>query len=310
MIALLSLFAFNLFGLFEINLPSSTSTSAVKLSNKDGMVGAFISGGFMTLLATPCSAPFLGPALGYAFSKDTLSLFLILTLVGIGLALPYLLLTLVPNLQRFLPKPGDWMVHFKHFTGFVLLGTALFLIWVLGSFGGEEFVVSILIWVLITGLWSWIFGIFAPIPTPIWRRIFMWIVLIMVSLYWFTSVLKPTYLIPQSNSQTETGWKAFDADEIAKISQGKVFIDFTAKWCISCRANKNLVLETSEVENAFKNGQVHLYRADWTQKSKHITKALASYGRSAVPTYVFITDGKVEVLPELLTKSMLVQRSQ
>ena len=138
----------------------------------------------------------------------------------------------------------------------------------------------------------------------------MWIVLIMVSLYWFNSVLKPTYLTPQSNSQIETGWKAFDADEIAKISQGKVFIDFTAKWCISCRANKNLVLETSEVENAFKNGQVHLYRADWTQKSAHITRALESYGRSAVPTYVFITDGKVEVLPELLTKSMLVQRSQ
>ena len=224
MIALLSLFAFNLFGLFEINLPTSTSTSAVKLSNKNGIGGAFISGAFMTLLATPCSAPFLGPALGYAFSQDTLSLFLILSLVGIGLALPYFILTLMPKLQRFLPKPGDWMVHFKHFTGFVLLGTALFLIWVLGSFGGDEFIVHILIWVLATGLWSWVFGIFAPIPTPIWRRIFMWSVLIITSFYWFTTVLKPIYLKPQSAAQIETGWKVFDADEIAQITQGKVFM--------------------------------------------------------------------------------------
>ncbi len=288
---------------FSVWLPASFSS---KLS-QGGAAGALWDGFLATLLATPCTAPFLGAALGFSFSQPPLIVFIFFLVIGAGLALPYVLFALIPGTTRFLPKPGGWMEIFKELMGFPLLGTSIWLLWVLGQQQSGLVVTSTLVFFLILALALW--------GTKRWSarsgRLF------------FIALVIVTYMVSvepllQSRGSTETAsgarsaWPAYSSDSVdEQLAQGKmVFVDFTADWCLTCQLNKR-VLHSAAVDRAFKNANVVPMVADWTNGDEAITKTLRKLGRSGVPVYVLYVPGQAPVLlPELLTEKILIDALQ
>lgn len=315
MAVLVTLFALNLFGMFEVSLGSKTQTSMNKAGSKGGLGGAFFNGMFMTLLATPCTAPMLSPAMGYAFSQPTYVLYLFMSVVALGLAFPFVAFSLIPGALKFFPKPGDWMVTLKEFMGFLLLFTLPWLLYIFGSQAGF-YSVSILVALLaILALMVWVYdklpwtGLFAaqfwPKPLTILALAVLWI-----SAYQF--YLKPAMAedaLKAQNSQTveNTVWSA---DEVSRLNaQGKdVFVDFTAQWCVTCKANEKVALNDPKVEEIFKSGKYVKLVGDYTKPSPAILAELKKFGKSGVPMYVIYRhDGTTEVLPEILTPEIVLK---
>ncbi len=307
LVLILNLFAANLWGLFEIALPNWLGSTLSKKRSIDehSLSGHFFSGAFATLLATPCSAPFLGTAIGFAFSRGASEIFLIFTLMGVGLALPYLLVALRPALVSRLPKPGHWMITVKYILGIFLAGTAVWLIWVLaGQLGNQAaFVlagISLLLFAVLWGVRHWSLGDEGSSILPI-------ILLLSV-----ISLLIPSiYPSEASRSATEKLWIPFNEAKITTlVEQGNtVFVDVTADWCITCKANKLLVLDTSKVTAALSAPNVVAMRADLTNPSRAISDYLARHNRYGIPFNAAYGPSAPEgiVLSELLTKSAVLQ---
>lgn len=312
MTALLTLFAANLFGAFEIWLPGKALTRMDHFAHKEGLVGAFFHGALFTLLATPCSAPFLGSAMGFAFGESGSMLFLFFGVAALGLALPFLLMSAFPQLVRWLPKPGLWMLRFKQFLGFPMLGTIVWLLWVLGQQTGPSPMAQLLVLLCGIALFAWISGWVAPPGQSFVRVALVWgsalAVLVPLWLFWVRPSVHAG--IAESSAQRQAlytdGWQPYSAallDDLRK--QGRtVFLDFTADWCITCKANEKGVLERDTVRAAFSELDVALVKADWTSQNPEITKILAEHGRSGVPFYLVYPGGDPAhpiALPELLT---------
>ncbi|MBX9938017.1 MAG: thioredoxin family protein [Candidatus Obscuribacterales bacterium] len=320
MAAVVLLFSLSLFGLFYFNF-NLGQDGLNKLSSSEGFVGTFFKGVLATVLSTPCTAPFLGTALGFAFSQSDLTVVGIFLVAGLGMAFPYLLLTINPAWLKFLPKPGAWMDKFKQSLGFVLLGTVVWLDFVLASQVGDLALMWINYWLLGLAFCAWIVSANLDLTSERDKKIKVWsfAVLCFLSVSAVTIFMQPQVMAAlagqsKANVAEEIGsiWQPYSVDSLDKaISQGQtVFLDFTANWCLTCKVNETTVISSPEVLSKFKELKVVTMKADWTKQDAAVTQLLKKFGRSGVPLYVVFPGGRASepiVLPEVITKELVLQ---
>src|SRR5437763_11063334 len=290
MSAVVLVFALNLFGVFEISLPQLANRSVVGWTAREGDAGSFFQGVFATVLATPCTAPFLGTALGFAFTQSSWTILLMFFAIAAGMASPYFLLSAQPGWLRLLPKPGPWMVRVKQLMGFLLLATLLFLLAVLGAERGVEAIIWTSCFLLVLSVACWMKGAFiVPTASTAARAISLVLVLVLVigSAWYFVGEKFAGAKTVSSATTTQGDWQPFTPQLLAsELKQGHaVFIDFPAAWCLTCKFNEANVLEASAVRDAFQRHGVTRIKADWTNADPAITKILKQFGRPGVPMY-------------------------
>lgn len=310
---LFTLIGLNLLGFLEWGTLVPSGLAGLQLRHP--AADAALSGMLAVAVASPCTAPFMGASLGLALTLPTYQAMGIFLALGLGLALPFAVLSSMPQWARWMPKPGPWMVHLRQFMAFPMAATVLWLLWVLGHMGGLDAAASlaVLLWCLALTAWAlslagrsrWIFGILAT-----------------MTLLALLRALGPNVLQTQQVSLAESAtarpsaagnqaterWQPWSVERVKnEISSGHaVFVDFTAAWCITCQYNKQTTLSDPAVLQHFSNKQVTLLRADWTQRDPAITQALAALGRSGVPVYVLYLPDKAPVLlSEVLSSTEL-----
>jgi len=315
MSAVVLVFALNLFGVFEINLPQWLSRRAVAAESAHGDAGSFFQGVFATILATPCTAPFLGTALGFAFTQSAIVILAIFSSIALGMSLPYFLLSAQPAWLKFLPKPGPWMLRVKQLMGFLLIATLIFLLSVLGAQRGVAGLIWTCAFLLVLSLVCWLKGVFmTPVASARTRASVLLLMLLLVigSGYYFIWEKFQTASAVGPTASAGSGWEKFTPERLAsELQQGHpIFIDFTAEWCITCKFNESTVLETGAVRAAFSEHQIVKLKADWTNGDPAITKLLKQFGRPGVPLYVLYPGGTAQpyVFPELLTKNIVLEK--
>jgi len=316
-LTLLSLLFFglslNLFGVFELGL--SLTSAGGSMAQKHGWAGSFFSGFLATVIATPCTAPFMGVALGYALTQPPVISMAVFTSLALGMAFPYLLLSRFPVLLKKLPRPGPWMESMKQMMGFLLLATVLWLFWVLTALVDASSLVWLLAGFFLLGLAGWIFGRWDTYARAANVRWFARVAALILAVSGAGLPLNQLDQAAAARSPVDQGWEPFSPALLAeKRAAGQpVFIDFTAKWCLTCQANKLTVLKTAEVEEAFRSKNVALLVADWTDKNEMIAAELARHGRQSVPLYLlYPADPAAEpvMLPELLTRKIVFDALQ
>ncbi len=310
LLILIFVFALSLFDVFIIRMPGMTA--ATQASSKGGLTGSFLSGIFAVLLATPCTAPLLGTALGFAFSQPPAMIFGIFILIGIGLAFPFILLGIWPKAIKAIPKPGEWMNVFKEAMGFLLFLTALYLLRSLYFLVGGAKLISVLLYLIILGFSAWIYGRFAR---PEFSKRKQWtatIIAIFIAVIggFLTLNFTGDGMQNELDFNLHEGWQRFSPELVESYRNEKkpVFIDFSAEWCLTCKTNETTVLFTKDVREAFSEKNVQLLVGDNTRKDDIIAQWLQKFGRAGVPLYVFyMPDKEVPItLPELITKEMVL----
>jgi len=308
-------FALNLFGVFEISLPQSMTRGLLASSDRKDNLGSFFQGVFATVLATPCTAPFLGTAVGFAFTQSPAVILSMFLAIAAGMSAPYFLLSAQPAWLRFLPSSGPWMLHVKQFMGFLLLATLLFLLYVLGAQRGLDGAIWASCFLLVIAIACWMKGAFIVPTASVAKRmtsVVLMLALVIASGVYFIGDKFESAKIDIGQAQMAGDWQPFTPERLqAGRDQGRaVFIDFTAAWCLTCKFNEKSVLESAAVREAFQRHGVVKLKADWTNGDPVITKLLQQFGRPGVPLYV-LYPGKSEepiVFPELLTKSILLDK--
>jgi len=276
-ISILTLFAANMWGLFEFHTPQNIPLSSNPL----------FTGFFATLMATPCSAPFLGTAAGFALTQSMGTTLLIFSVIGTGMALPYLIVAMIPTLVNLLPQPGRWMLVVRHLMGYLLAATIIWLLWVLThQWGIQSAAIASLI---VIGM------IIATLLHKTKLALIGGVLLLFAPVYAKTS---PALV-------EETNWELFDQEAITThVNNGNlVFVDITASWCLTCKFNKFNVLEDATILSAFKNNQVILMRGDWTNHNDTIASFLEKHGRAGIPFNIVYGPSRPTgiILPELLS---------
>ena len=315
MSAVVLVFALNLFGVYEISLPQSANRGLLGWTAREGDAGSFFQGVFATVLATPCTAPFLGSALGFAFTQSGWTILLMFVAIAAGMSFPYLLLSAQPAWLRLLPRPGPWMERVKQLMGFFLLATLLFLLWIIGAERGVEAIIWTCCLLLALSLACWMKGSFVvPTASRTTRFVVLVLVLLLVlgSAWYFGQKFSATKLASASSATPLAGdWQPFTPERLqSEIDQGHtVFVDFTAAWCLTCKFNEATVLESAAVREAFQRHGIVKIKADWTNADPAITKILKQFGRPGVPLYVLYPAGKAPIVfPELLTQSIILDK--
>jgi len=312
---LVLVFALNLFGVFEISLPQKLTSGLMATSDRQDNLGSFFQGVFATVLATPCTAPFLGTALGFAFTQSAFVILSMFFAIAAGMSAPYFALSAQPAWLRFLPKPGPWMLRVKQLMGFLLLATLLFLLYVIGAQRGVEGATWASSFLLMVAVGCWLKGAFlipgARLATKTTTVIVIFALLAVSGIYFIGDKFRGTS--PENSAARADGdWQPFTPERLgAELAQNHtVFIDFTAAWCITCKFNEKTVLEAAAVRDAFQRRGVVKMRADWTNGDPAITKLLQQFGRPGVPLYVLYRGqaGEPFVFPELLTKNIILQK--
>ena len=273
-----------------------------------GWIGTFFTGVFATVVATPCTAPFMGTALAFGLTQPSILTFFIFSALGTGLATPYCILCFYPFFIRFLPKPGIWMIHFKHFLGFPLLATVLWLIWVFGQQTNLTSATFLQIGLLLALMGAWLLKVQAQSKTillKIFSGLFFGLSLWVVSQYALPSQNKTPFTQAQIRQ-----WQTFSK----KLAQNLIdhhqpfLINFTAAWCLTCQVNAHLAF-TPEVLKRLGERGITLLKADWTHTDPEITQALQDYGSQGVPLYLFYSGQKgqnLRILPQVLTAKILL----
>ncbi len=314
MAVFLLIFALNLSGLFEVGL--SATGAGAELQSKEGLSGSFFTGALATLVATPCSAPFLAPALGAALSLSAVESILVFTAIAVGLALPYLLLSIFPQAIKLLPKPGAWMETFKQFMAFPLYATVGWLLWVLAgqTAGDDNALLNIAFAFVLVAMAAWAYGRFGqafgkPVRQNVGRVL---AALFLGSGLWlgWPQEAKAAPIAGQAVTELADWEKWSPAAVDAALAAGRpVYVDFTARWCATCQTNKKIVFASQEVVDTFIAKNVVRLKADWTNRDAAITEALAKWNRSAVPFNLIYWPGKKEpvILPELLTPGLVLE---
>ena len=303
-IAVLALFFFalglNLSGVYELGMMLPEGVAGWRARNP--YVDSLFSGVLAVAVASPCTAPFMGAALGYAVSQSAASALLVFTALGLGMSLPYVLLAWFPGWLRYIPRPGVWMVRLKQFLAFPIYGTVVWLAWVLGLQAGVNALVMLLAALVLLGVAAWLLGMHPSRPA------------------WLTGaaallaaaaigIAIPRVGAAPASRLSDATWQNFSPAKVSSIIQaGKpVFVDFTAAWCVTCQVNKQLVLHADDVKAAFASKDVALMVADWTRQDDTITRTLAKFGRNGVPLYVlYRPNAEPLVLPAVLTREAVL----
>lgn len=321
MVIILTAFAMSFFGVFEVWLPGNTLTKMDNAGHKQGLAGAFFTGALLVLLSTPCSAPLLGTAMGFAFTASIPVLFLFFTAAALGLALPYLLVSAFPAILNILPKPGAWMVKLQKVMGVLLLATVIWLLWIVNEQAGGLGVGLFAIVVVLASGASFALGKIAPPGVQFIREIGVAAVAaVMLGAAWF-GIISPKYeaIVTErfsarmAEQMTEDGWYRYSPELIEEMAKAgrTVFIDVSADWCITCKANEAAVLNREEFTRAMDSLNVARVKADWTRETPEVNALLRSLGKSGVPAYAIYPKGdasKQIVFPELLTTGAIVEK--
>jgi thiol:disulfide interchange protein DsbD len=303
----------SLSGVFSIG--SSVAGIGSSLAERPGYSGSFFTGVLATIVATPCTAPFMGAALGFALSQPPASLLAVFFCLGLGLALPYLLLSLWPSLQRRLPKPGVWMDRLKQGLAFPMYGAAVWLVWVLAQQAGVNAVAVALGGMVIIAFAAWLYE-FTKLSGKTAQRSGSGVVALSLGLALVGGYfgVETTAATPSVNVEPAKNMEPYSAERLNELrSQGKpVFLNMTAAWCISCLVNEKVALSQRSVVDTFKRSGITYLKGDWTNRDPEITRMLAEFGRSGVPLYVFYPAGpgnstKPVVLPQILTSEIVTQ---
>ncbi|MBM3901685.1 MAG: DUF255 domain-containing protein [Verrucomicrobia bacterium] len=327
---LVTLVALNLFGVFEISLHSSALGAASQLASKEGASGAFFNGVFTTVLATPCTAPFLGTALGFAFGEKPSVLLAIFLTAGLGLATPYLMLSLQPAWLRYLPKPGNWMITFKVLMGFPMIATAVWLLSQAADQFGESGVFLEGLFLVCVAFAAWVFGQW--IQTGTGNRGWSWTLILIAlgvgyfgildnQLHWRApQIARPTastpgdLTLPRSTKEA-IAWARWSPDAVthARAEGRPVLVDFTAKWCLTCRVNEATAIDVPSVREQLAALDVVSLRGDYTREDPAITEELRRFQRAGVPLVLVYPKNPSlppRVLPNTLTRGIVEEALQ
>ena len=302
MTLIVTLFACNLAGLFEIPMPRFAGKLAGRMGGDDSMAGHFATGTLATLLATPCSAPFLGTAIAYAFSRGAWEILTIFAALGLGLALPYLLVAAVPQVAAAMPRPGRWMLHVKRVLALALAGTGVWLLTVLATQRGIDIALAV-------GALMLTAAAILILRNRITKR---WMKPVVPAL--LCVIVAAAFALPQFLDQTPTTrasapdrWQSLDTGRIAKLVDADkvVFVDVTADWCITCKFNKTRVIESTRIQRLLASDDVARMRGDWTERDPRIATYLASFDRYGIPFNAVYGPSAPEgiVLSEILSRS-------
>jgi thiol:disulfide interchange protein/DsbC/DsbD-like thiol-disulfide interchange protein len=323
--AFVAAMAFLLFGL-GLSLAGvveiGTSLTRIGGAASGGYRSSFMNGVLATVVATPCTAPFMGAALGYAMTQSAGTSMLIFTALGAGMAAPYVALSAWPALLRFLPRPGAWMVRFRQLTAFPLFATVAWLAWVFGHQTGIDGVLRLLLGLTLLALGLWIWGQWVTLSAAERTKwvartagagfIVAGLALAATSAPAATAAPSSTQSSTQSSGPAEgIAWEVYSEERAAehRAAGRPVFIDFTAAWCLTCKVNERIAFSSSEVQQLVKARNIAMLKADWTSKDPAITRALAGFGRSGVPLYVLYEAdpaAQPRLLPEILSPGILL----
>jgi thiol:disulfide interchange protein DsbD len=296
----LLVFALSLSGVFDFGVRMTSAGGALHAGT--GFEGSFFAGVLATVVATPCSAPFLAPALGAALALPPAESFIVFSIIGVGLSLPVLLLSIFPQAIARLPAPGAWMQTFKELMAFPLYATVAYMVWVLAGQTSENGLLMALFGLTLIALAVWLYG--RSMTRTAGRSLLTRIVALAVligglSLGW-----------PRPASAADIVWEPWSTTRVEELrAQGRIiYVDFTARWCATCQANKKLVFTSSAVKTYFREHDVATLKADWTNADPLITAELAKWNRSAVPFNLIYQPQSSEptVLPEILTPSIVL----
>jgi thiol:disulfide interchange protein DsbD len=290
------------------NIGAGLAGVGQNLGNRSGMAGDFFTGVLAVVVASPCTAPFMGSALAYAFSASSLVALLVFLALGVGLALPFLLIGFVPALAARLPKPGAWMETLKQLLAFPMYLTAVWLVWVLGNQRGIDAVGWVLIGavVLALGLWLWERNRYRGGPLS---RAFA----IVIALSALLPLWQVAQLVAPKSSQAATADSVpYSAERLAALrAEGRsVFVDMGADWCVTCKVNEKAVLDTDAFHDLLKRSNAVLMKGDWTNVDPAITAFLQEYKAVGVPLYVVFRageNGPGQALPTVLTNAIVEQ---
>ena len=288
----------------NIVLGSSFGNLGTLVQNQKDLTSSFFTGVLAVIVASPCTAPFMGPALGLALLQPGLKSILIFLALGIGFSLPYLILSIYPQLLSKLPKPGEWMQTLKQIMAFPMWASALWLAWVLSSQVDMQSVFAVLLGALLIALGLWLLEKTQNSASILRRLTLIFSLGLMIFSIW---------LLPITSDNNSPGLKneenAFSVQKLNSLrsEQKMVFLNFTADWCITCKVNEAIALNQDKVKKVLDEKNIIYLKADWTRKDPEIASMLASYGRTGVPLYLlFPSQGDPIILPELLTEDLLL----
>ena len=310
MSVLFFLLGLNLFGVFEVG--TAWLGLGQKATSSASWTGSFFSGALATVIATPCTAPFMGAALGYALTLSPVEALLIFTFLGLGMASPYVLLSAFPQWLSRVPKPGPWMETLKQSMGWLLVATVVWLAWVLNIMAGGEAVIVLIGVLFLVGLGGWVLGRWGVIsrafPVRLTAKIIASVLMLggLVGGVVAADRLAPVELTAgTAGEQGGVQWEPFTEERLEAVrAEGKpVFINFTAAWCLTCQVNERVAFSSARVREAFEERGVIALKADWTNRDDTIGRVLEGYGRNSIPFYVLYGKGPeatYTTLPEIL----------
>jgi thiol:disulfide interchange protein len=303
----------NLSGLFEIG--GRFAGLGQGLAGRGGTTGAFFTGVLAVVVATPCTAPFMAAALGFALSQPAPQTVAVLLAMGLGLALPYLALTFTPALQRLMPRPGAWMDRLRQFLAFPMYASAAWMVWVLTQQAGADGVLYALGGMVLIAFAIWLLRLGAPASPAVWLRRAVAALAVLLA---FAAALKledqPATAASASGGPSAgvsfDGWEHFSRARLneAVAARQPVFVDFTAAWCITCLVNDRVALDTADTRRAFEQTGTVKLKGDWTNRDPEITATLKEFGRAGVPVYLYWAPGADQptILPQILTEASVI----
>ncbi|WP_417460748.1 protein-disulfide reductase DsbD family protein [Kordiimonas sp.] len=296
MVLLMTLVALSLSGMFDIRL--GIEGAGQGFASREGAQGAFFKGVLAALVATPCTAPLMAPAIGFALTQPIITVFVVFSLLAVGMALPFLALAFIPAVARVMPKPGAWMEKMKEALAFPMYLTAAWLLYIFDRQLG-----AVATFLLLVGLVICIFGVWLAKQGQ-GRVLKAFALLVILGSIGFVAS-KPWASLLESGSEASEAELAYSGETLAALrAEGKpVFVYFTADWCITCKVNEKVVLMTDDIQQLFKDKGITVLKGDWTNRNAEIAGVLANYGRAGVPLYLYYAPGSKDavLLPEILT---------
>lgn len=310
LVVILVLFSLNLFGVFEIAVSPQRLTDTA--SEAVGIKRSFFEGVLAVILATPCSAPFLGAAVGFALTGSIATIIAIFTSMALGLAAPLVVLALVPGWARMLPRPGNWMVHLKVFLGFAVMGSAVWITWLLGRASGVDAMGAIMMFAGFLSLAAWLYGLVQF--KSLGRQKVLGLIAVAALIIGGGILTFPLpYQAPSGATQTSGAieWTPWSEEGVQEaLAEGRpVFVDFTADWCLTCKVNKRNAIDTPKTEQAILEYDIAVFRADWTHENEDIRAKLQEFDRAGIPFYlVYSPDNPTQpwTLAEIITERSLI----
>lgn len=296
-----------IFAAISVNLLGWFEFSCVRVSGgsySNSLLNCFATGVLAVVAASPCTAPFMGAALGYALTASIRESIFVFLALGLGMSLPWLVLSLFPVLTAWMPKPGAWMNVFRKLMAIPMLLTMIWLLWVLSQ--QVSFTALVLYIAAVISLCVCLF-LYGKLQFSLLTAKLPIVLSAACAVLLFAAASSPLFRQPDAAVQAADAWSPQAVENALKAGK-PVFVDFTASWCVTCQANKIAVLDREDIRKAFKQHDVVFLVADWTNQNPDITQALESFGRSGVPLYILYSpDGKTTVLPELLTKNIVIE---